>query len=160
MGWFELGNWHEANEDLERITPRLRTHPDVLEVRCAIYAKVERWAAVLDIAKAIAALAPERDFGWIHSANALHQLKRTEEARLTLVSVINQFSNDWLIRFNLACYECQLGNQAAAWACLVEAFELGDAKTVKLLALDARDLEPFWQQIGGMNPLNRGIEQQ
>lgn len=149
VGWLELANWQEANEELEKIAPTLRAHPDVLEVRCAIYAKAERWSVVLDIAKAIITLAPERAFGWIHSANALHHLKRTEEARHTLVGILNRFRNDWLVRFNLACYECQLGNQAAAWACLAEAFELGDAKAVKLLALNAYDLEPFWKHIGG-----------
>jgi hypothetical protein len=32
-GWLELGNWREANEELENITPALRAHPDVLAVR-------------------------------------------------------------------------------------------------------------------------------
>ena len=33
VGWLELGNWREANEELENITPALRAHPDVLQVR-------------------------------------------------------------------------------------------------------------------------------
>ncbi len=152
LGWFELGNWHEANEELEKIAPTLRTHPDVLELRCAIYAKADRWSAVLNIAQTISQLDPDRTFGPIYLACAFHKLKRTEEARLVLVKILNRFPTDWLVRFNLACYECQLGNQATAWACLAEAFELGDAKAVKLMALDARDLEPFWEQIGGMKP--------
>jgi hypothetical protein len=41
-----------------------------------------------------------------------------------------------LIGYNLACYECQLGNLKAAWKWLVIAFDLGDAKQVKLMALD------------------------
>ena len=152
LGWFELANWQEANEELEKIAPTLRAHPDVLEVRCAIYAKLERWETVLDIAKAISQLDPDRTFGPIYLACAFHKLKRTEEARLVLVKILNRFPTDWLVRFNLACYECQLGNQAVAWAYLAEAFELGDAKAVKLLALNAYDLEPFWKQIGDMKP--------
>jgi hypothetical protein len=31
IGWLELGNHIEANEDLEKITPDFREHPDVLE---------------------------------------------------------------------------------------------------------------------------------
>jgi hypothetical protein len=31
-GWLELGNHLEANEELENITPKLRAHPDVLEI--------------------------------------------------------------------------------------------------------------------------------
>jgi len=26
-GWLELGNWLEANEELERISPEMRGHP-------------------------------------------------------------------------------------------------------------------------------------
>src|ERR1017187_3279090 len=33
IGWLGLGNWREANEELEKITSELRGHPDVLEVR-------------------------------------------------------------------------------------------------------------------------------
>jgi hypothetical protein len=33
QGWLELGNHFEANEELERITPAMRVHPDVLEIR-------------------------------------------------------------------------------------------------------------------------------
>ena len=27
IGWLELGNWQEANEELEKIAPALRAHP-------------------------------------------------------------------------------------------------------------------------------------
>ena len=29
-GWLELGNYIEANVELEKFTPQLRVHPDVL----------------------------------------------------------------------------------------------------------------------------------
>jgi hypothetical protein len=35
-GWFELGNSIEATEELEQITPQMRGHPSVLEVRFQI----------------------------------------------------------------------------------------------------------------------------
>ncbi len=35
-GWLELGNYLEANEELENITPQLRAHPYVLEMRYKI----------------------------------------------------------------------------------------------------------------------------
>src|SRR5208282_4150279 len=33
MGWLGLGNWQEALEELEKITPALRSHPEVLLAR-------------------------------------------------------------------------------------------------------------------------------
>jgi hypothetical protein len=44
-GWLELGSPTEANEELEKIAPRLRAHPDVLDIRWQIYAAAERWDA-------------------------------------------------------------------------------------------------------------------
>jgi hypothetical protein len=35
-GWLELGNAQEANQELERITPSLRAHPAVLDLRWGI----------------------------------------------------------------------------------------------------------------------------
>ena len=77
-GWLGLGNHLEANEELERITPQLRAHPDVLEVRWHIYAKETKWDACVDIAGAIIKLAPNRPDAWIHRSFALHELKRTQ----------------------------------------------------------------------------------
>src|SRR5258706_13055014 len=79
-GWVELGNHLEANEELEKITPELRAHPDVLALRWQIYAKAEKWNACLDIATAITKLAPDQPMGWIHRSFALHEPKRTQDA--------------------------------------------------------------------------------
>lgn len=48
------------------------------------------------------------------------------------------------IRYNLACYCAQLErlNEARQW--LKQAFDIGDAKKLKLMALDDPDLEPLW----------------
>ena len=38
QGWLALGDWSEANEELERVRPEFRAHPDVLAVRWKIFA--------------------------------------------------------------------------------------------------------------------------
>ncbi len=43
QGWFELGNCIEATEELDQITPEMRGHPSVLEVRFHIYAAAKKW---------------------------------------------------------------------------------------------------------------------
>src|SRR5882724_3857567 len=72
-GWLMLGNYAEANEDLERISPHLRVHPDVLEVRWQIYAKAEKWSACAEIANAVVRLDPNRTSGWIDRAYSLRR---------------------------------------------------------------------------------------
>lgn len=41
IGWIELGNCLEANEELENISPSMRVHPDVLNLRWHICAKAK-----------------------------------------------------------------------------------------------------------------------
>lgn len=50
--WMELGNHLEANLELEMTAPVRRAHPDVLKLRWAICAKVEKWDVCTDIVRA------------------------------------------------------------------------------------------------------------
>ena len=78
----------------------------------------------------------------------LHELKRTEEARDNLLRAVDKFPEDPIMRYNLACHECQSGRLEQARNWLGKAFELGDARKLKLMALDDPDLEPLWRDIG------------
>lgn len=149
-GWIELGNHLEANEELENITPENRAHPAVLEVRWQIYAKVKKWEAALDIASALIQLLPELPLGYVHRSYSLHEMKRTEEARDNLLRVVHKFPKNPIMRYNLACYECQLERLGQAKNWLEKAFEIGDSKKIKLMALDDPDLEPLWKEIGSV----------
>jgi hypothetical protein len=59
QGWFELGNYLEATAELEQITPKMRGHPSVMEVRFHIYAAARKWECAAEIAKAISEFAPK-----------------------------------------------------------------------------------------------------
>ena len=52
----------------------------------------------------------------------------------------------------MACYECQLGRLEQARDWLQKAFELGDARRMKLAALKDPDLEPLWKEIESVGP--------
>lgn len=58
-GWLELGNFQEANEELDKIILDFRTHPVVLSVRYEIYAKSKKWDEAAEIAGALVKLIPE-----------------------------------------------------------------------------------------------------
>jgi tetratricopeptide (TPR) repeat protein len=147
-GWLGLGNQIEAFEELEQISPQLRVHPDVLELRWQIYAKEKKWEACVNIARAIAKLAPSHSHGWIHLAYSLHELKRTKEARHVLIPIVDKFPKEYLMRYNLACYCCQLGNLKEALQWLQLAIDLAGKKDIRLMALNDPDLEPLWANIG------------
>jgi predicted Zn-dependent protease len=107
-GWLELGNPREANEELEKIQPRLRAHPNVLEVRWRIYAAAGRWDACLDLAVAVTKLDPRRRSGWFHYATTIHRLGRAEEAREVLLSAVDSLGDDSAFFYELARLCCLL----------------------------------------------------
>ena len=149
QGWLELGNQVEADTELDNITARLRAHPDVLNVRWEIYAAAKKWPAALDIAAALIQLDPDDPLGWANRSYSLHELKkRAAEARDNLLRMVDKFPASATMRYNLACYACQLGNLERAKQWLEKAFALGGARKMRLAALDDPDLEPLWKEAG------------
>ena len=148
QGWFELGNCIEATEELDQITPEMRGHPSVLEVRFHIYAAAKKWEYAAEVAKAISEFAPDNPFGFIQQAYSLHELKLTQEARNVLLPVVDKSPKEYIIRYNLACYACQLGNLKEARHWLKKAIGLASTKEVELMALNDPDLEPLWKELG------------
>jgi tetratricopeptide (TPR) repeat protein len=149
QGWLELGDHLEANEELERISPDMRVHPDVLNVRWHIYSKAQKWDTCVDIASALIDFAPECSLGWIHRSFSLHNLKRTQEAFDRLLPVANEFPRVWNIPYNLACYCAQLGRLDEAQDWFKKAMAI-DEQSVKESALDDPDLKPLWDSMSGI----------
>jgi len=102
QGWLGLGDWREANEELERIQPRMRAHPDVLRIRYEVFAAAEKCEGALDIATALTDLDPDDPLGWARRSFALHELNRTAEARDNLLRLVDHFPGSATIRYNLA----------------------------------------------------------
>jgi tetratricopeptide (TPR) repeat protein len=150
QGWLELGNYAEANTELGKVAPELRTHPEVLKVSWEVYAAARKWEAALEVAVALIHNDSEDPLGWVHRSYCLHELRRTHEARDNLLRVVGKFPLSATMRYNLACYECQLGRLVQAKAWLRKAFVLGDKKKMKQAALGDRDLEPLWVEIEGI----------
>ena len=68
-----------------------------------------------------------------------------EKAKPVLLEAAKLFPDDGMIQYNLACYSAQLGQLDAAQEYLDKSYELGDAKQLKLMALDDYDLKPLWE---------------
>jgi Flp pilus assembly protein TadD len=149
IGWLGLGNWQEANEELEKIVPALASHPDVLWVRLEIYSKAEKWDKAAEIACALVQSRPTEPQFWIAHAYATRRMPGggIPQAKEILRKARGLFPKEFLIAYNLACYECQLGNLEAARQCLQTASELGNPKKVKQMALADPDLELLWMEI-------------
>jgi predicted Zn-dependent protease len=151
-GWLGLGNWEEAAAELKNIDPDLASHPDVLAVRYEILAKAGHWELAAETALAWTKKAPGERSAWIAQAYAV---RRKPGGGITLAKGIlaaawQRFPSEPLIAYNLACYECQLGNAAEARNWLREAFQFGDARQLKKMALHDADLESLHSEIARM----------
>jgi hypothetical protein len=146
-GWLGLGDWKEAERELDAIAPEQRTHPDVLRVRWEICAKSKDWEMGAGVARTFTDFFPELPFGWIHLAYSLHELKLTQDAWDTLLPVADKFPEEYVIRYNLACYACQMGRTKEAWHWLSKAMEVGGKKRVRAMALEDTDLKSLWKEI-------------
>jgi len=64
-----------------------------------------------------------------------------------LIQAQRTFPKEKIIAYNLACYDCQLGDLDAAKAWLDKACMLGDVHKIKHMALQDPDLKPLWPDI-------------
>jgi tetratricopeptide (TPR) repeat protein len=149
-GWLGLGDPLASNEELDQISSDLRTHPLVLEMRYKICAELKHWDRAVGVAQEAANSLPDNPWGRFHLAYALHELKRTQEAYDILRPVVDKFPRDWLMRFNLACYSCQLGNLNEALTWLEQAIALAGGHDIRQMALADEDLKQLWEKIKGL----------
>ena len=149
-GWLGLGNWQEAETELASIPAEFQNHPFVLELRYKIFENTGRWDRAVAVAENLRATLPENLWGHFYLAYSLHELKRTQEAYDILLPVLPRFPEHYLMRYNLACYACQLGKHEEAMTWLAKALALAGKKEIILLALDDPDLKPLWAKIKSM----------
>jgi predicted Zn-dependent protease len=144
-GYAELGMFLEANTELDKIDPFNRAAPEVLALRIGIYRGLEKWELMQQIARRLADFQPD-DIAWtISLAYATRRADSIQEAKNILLSAESKFPKEASIRYNLACYYCQLGDVQNAKRYLKKAFEI-DSKW-RIAALQDEDLKLLWESI-------------
>lgn len=142
VGYVELGMPLDANEELENINSEARHVPEVLMVRLEIYSTFERWDLMQVVASNLAKRDPDNPQWAISWAYATRRADSIDTAKLILEHALERHPQVALLHFNLACYECQLGNLEKAKQRLERAFKL--APSCRLEALHDEDLKPLW----------------
>ena len=145
VGYVELGMFQEANDQLENIDPFNRAAPEVLAVRIAVYHGLKKWELMQEIAKRLAEFQPD-DIQWtISLAYATRRADSIQAAKEILLNAESKFPKEPIIKYNLACYCCQLGESEKAKNYLKKAFEIDS--TWILRALEDEDLRPLWDSL-------------
>jgi tetratricopeptide (TPR) repeat protein len=142
VGYVELGMFQDANDQLENIDPFNRAAPEVLAVRIAVYHGLKKWELMQEVAKRLTEFQPN-DIQWtISLAYATRRGNSIQVAKDILLNAESKFPKEAIIKYNLACYCCQLGEIENAKNYLKKVFEIDS--TWRLQALDDEDLRPLW----------------
>jgi tetratricopeptide (TPR) repeat protein len=145
VGYVELGMFQEANDQLENIDPFNRAAPEVLAVRMAVYHGLKKWQLMQQVAKRLAEFQPN-DIQWTISwAYATRRADSIQAAKEILSNAEPKFPKEEIIKYNLACYCCQLGEIENDKNYLKKAFEIDSS--LRLQALDDEDLRPIWDSL-------------
>jgi Flp pilus assembly protein TadD len=153
FGWLGLGDWREADKDLEKISPASRSHPAVLAVKYEVYARPGgKWDLADEVARELIQFQPDDAQYWIWHAYSTRRMPGggIPQATDILTRARRLFPDEPLITYNLGCYECQMGDLEAAWSWLEKTFAVGNSKVFKMMALEDHDLEPLWAKIRQM----------
>jgi predicted Zn-dependent protease len=124
QGYCELGMFDDALAELESLPAEFAQHPAAVELRTVVLMQARRWKQALTASRSLCRLSPDKTTGFIHTAFCLHELGRTTEARDTLISGPDALHAEPTYHYNLACYECALGNLDLARVHLEKSFEL------------------------------------
>src|SRR5215468_4410821 len=145
VGYAELGMFAEADSELDKIDPFCRALPEILAVRLAIYRGLEKWDLMQEIAKRLAEFQPN-DIQWtISLAYGTRRADSIQAAKEILLNAESKFRKEAIIKYNLACYCCQLGEIEKAKNYLKKAFEID--LSWRMAALDDEDLKPLWESL-------------
>jgi predicted Zn-dependent protease len=146
LGWLGLGDWRSANDELDNITSTARAQPLVLSVQYEIYSKAKKWDSAAEIASALVKLLPEQPEFWVSLAYSIRRKPDggIPQAKEVLTEARVKFPKEYIIAYNLACYECQLGDRKRALLHCEEAVDLAGKKDIRQMALDDPDLESLW----------------
>ncbi len=146
-GYAALGMYLDANAELEQIDAEVRHVAEVLAVRLEIYRGLERWELMQTVAGRLAAHDPDSAQWSISLGYATRRAQSIEAAKLILLEAVERHPQEPILHYNVACYECQLGDIGVAKARLQHAFKL--EPKCRLMALDDDDLAPLWDSLAG-----------
>jgi len=135
----------EADAELDKIDSFNRAAPEVLALRIAIYHGLEKWELMQEIAKRLVDFQPD-DIEWtISLAYATRRADSIQAAKKILLNAEPKFPKEPAIKYNLACYFCQMGDIKTAKSYLKKTFEID--LNWRMAALEDEDLKLLWKAV-------------
>lgn len=145
FGYIELGMYDEAKRELALLPDDLQQKAEAKLAQLELLVETKEWGRGASLACELCRSWPEKSFFWIKWAYCLHELRRTSEARDVILSAPPETQAEPLVRYNLACYESQLGHIDHAKELLSMAIKAD--RGYQAIALDDPDLQPIWDSL-------------
>ena len=117
----------------------------MLAVRVRVYQALERWELMQAVAKRMVEYDPDDSGWWVLWAQATSRAESIDAGRLILVNALERHPHDAGVHFNLACYECGLGNMERTKGRLERCFDLDPNR--RLVALEDERFEALWESL-------------
>ena len=150
-GFIELGMLRDAAKELRAIAKTDQRTPKVLTVWIDLHMHARRWKPLIAVSRQLVRAEPQDDKGWISWAFGLRELNQVEAARAVLLKAMPLHGKTCsVLHYNLACYECLLGNLPQAKRHLKIAADRD--KEWRESALADTDLEALWPEIRAQGP--------
>ena len=145
QGYVELGMYEDAIAELGEIDSEHSDLDEVIAVKIAIHGGQKDWKSMRDEAKKMFERDPANPQWVISLAYATRRAQTIEDAKTILLDAVEKHPDEAMIRYNLACYECQLGELDAAKEYLDQAFSL--EPKCRTIAREDSDLEALWREL-------------
>ena len=123
-GYLELGMHRESIAELDAIAPRLQNRAEVLHLRLHHLMREKRWGNALRVSQMLCKVAPDSGTGFLHAGFCLHQLGKTEEAKMLLITGPVALLKEPVYYYNMGCYEALLGDVNGAKENLLISFKM------------------------------------
>lgn len=145
VGYLELDAPALAHDELAKIAPAMKGHPDVLMVSLEIFTHARNWSQCVEIACHLVQVQPDNPQWPVSFAYATRRAVSLEAAHVILHEAEGRFPKDATIKFNLGCYAAQMGELDAAKQLVQQAIELDPS--FQKAAREDPDLEPIRERL-------------
>ena len=138
-GYMQLGIIEEALIELAMLPDDDQWGKKKRAMWLEIFQQQKKWQEMAEVAHGLRMEFPEDVQWWIADAFATRRSQSIEQAREILLEGLVCHYEDATIRFNLACYACQLGSLGECMDFLKEAVKRD--KRFKVMAMEDEDLK-------------------
>jgi predicted Zn-dependent protease len=141
LGYLDLQMFDEAMAELDALPSEFQEHELVGLGRLDVLLGLKKWDETVELGQTLCARLPQVETFFIHTAFAYHELRKTREAKQTLLSGPSSLQRQAVYFYNLSCYQAQLGELPEARKSLGRCFILDPE--FRNDATDDPDLKPL-----------------